>query len=188
VHGDLTGNVLLVDGLPPAVIDMSCYWLPPSWAPAIVAADALARHSAAPKVVGLVPGPRPVAMVARAALYRLVTSDRHATRLASERTSYLAHNGAAYDRVLSVLDALAARADTLRSAWSRWSASRDRVDALGAKASSDFGGSGSGRPGSLVCCGGPVLPVGSGLLVGCGPCLGEPAGGQVVEPLGRSLV
>ena len=111
MHGDLTGNVLLLDGLPPAVIDMSCYWRPPSWALAIVAADALAWHGAAPEVVGLLPGPQPVAMVARATLYRLVTSDRHAARLASGRTSYLARNGAAYDRVLSVLDALAPRAD-----------------------------------------------------------------------------
>jgi len=106
VHGDLTGNVLLFNGLPPAVIDLSCYWRPPSWALAVVAADALAWHGAGSEVVGLLPGPEPVAMVARATLYRLMTSDRHAAGLRSERMSYLAHNGAAYDRVLSVLDAL----------------------------------------------------------------------------------
>ncbi len=107
VHGDLTGNVLVFDGLPPAVIDMSCYWRPPSWALAIVAADALAWHGTGPEVVALLPGPHSVAMVARAALYRLVTSDRHAAGLRSERAPYLADNGAAYDRVLDVLDALA---------------------------------------------------------------------------------
>ena len=110
VHGDLTGNVLLLDGLPPAVIDMSRYWRPPSWALAVVAADALAWHGARPEVVELLPGPEPVAMVARATVYRLVTSDRHAAGLGSERRSYLAHNGSAYDRVLSVLEALTPRA------------------------------------------------------------------------------
>jgi phosphotransferase family enzyme len=107
VHGDLTGNVLQFEGLPPAVIDISCYWRPPRWALAIVAADALAWHDAGPEVVGLLPGPRPVAMVARAALYRLVTSDRHAASLDSEQASYLAGNGAAYDRVLTALDSVA---------------------------------------------------------------------------------
>jgi hypothetical protein len=109
VHGDLTGNVLLLEGLPPAVIDMSCYWRPPSWALAIVAADALAWHDAGPEVVGLLPGPQPVTMLARATLYRLVTSDRHAAGLDTEQASYLADNGAAYDRVLAVLDSLGRR-------------------------------------------------------------------------------
>ncbi len=106
VHGDLTGNVLVAEGLPPAVIDMSCYWRPPNWALAVIAADALAWHSAGPDVVALLPGPDPVALVARAALYRLVTSDRHASTLASDRQPYLAHNAAAYDRVAKVLHAL----------------------------------------------------------------------------------
>ena len=41
VHGDLGGNVLLADGLPPAVIDLSPYWRPPGWASAVVAVDAI---------------------------------------------------------------------------------------------------------------------------------------------------
>ena len=41
VHGDLTGNVLFADGLPPAVIDFSPYWRPPAFADAIVVGDAL---------------------------------------------------------------------------------------------------------------------------------------------------
>jgi uncharacterized protein (TIGR02569 family) len=41
VHGDLTGNVLFADGLPPAVIDFSPYWRPPGFATAIVVGDAL---------------------------------------------------------------------------------------------------------------------------------------------------
>ncbi len=106
VHGDLTGNVLLAEGLPPAVIDMSCYWRPPSWALAVIAADSIAWHEAGPDVVTLIPGPHPVAMVARAALYRLVTSDRHASTLRFERQPYLERNAIAYDRVNDVLHAL----------------------------------------------------------------------------------
>ena len=46
VHGDLTGNVLFADGLPPAVIDLSLYWRPPAYASAVVVADALVWEGA----------------------------------------------------------------------------------------------------------------------------------------------
>ena len=46
VHGDLTGNVLHADGLPPAVIDFSPYWRPPPFATAIVVCDALVWEGA----------------------------------------------------------------------------------------------------------------------------------------------
>jgi hypothetical protein len=42
VHGDLTGNVLFDDDLPPLVIDLSPYWRPPAFASAVVVADAVA--------------------------------------------------------------------------------------------------------------------------------------------------
>jgi uncharacterized protein (TIGR02569 family) len=42
VHGDLTGNVLFAGTGLPAVIDMTPYWRPPSWAAAIVVVDAIA--------------------------------------------------------------------------------------------------------------------------------------------------
>ena len=41
VHGDLTGNVLFHDTLPPAVIDFAPYWRPPQFASAVVVGDAL---------------------------------------------------------------------------------------------------------------------------------------------------
>jgi len=46
IHGDLTGNVLFEDGLPPAVIDFVPYWRPPAFASAIVVADALVWEGA----------------------------------------------------------------------------------------------------------------------------------------------
>jgi uncharacterized protein (TIGR02569 family) len=41
IHGDLTGNVLFADGLPPAIIDLSPYWRRPDFGSAIVVADAI---------------------------------------------------------------------------------------------------------------------------------------------------
>jgi uncharacterized protein (TIGR02569 family) len=41
VHGDLTGNVLFAEGLPPAIIDFAPYWRPAAFGSAIVVADAL---------------------------------------------------------------------------------------------------------------------------------------------------
>ncbi len=46
VHGDLTGNVLFADRLPPAVIDFSPYWRPPAFASAVVVGDALVWEGA----------------------------------------------------------------------------------------------------------------------------------------------
>ncbi len=42
IHGDLGGNVLFHDQLPPGVIDVSPFWRPVEYADAIVVADALA--------------------------------------------------------------------------------------------------------------------------------------------------
>lgn len=47
IHGDLTGNVLFDETLPPAVIDLSVYWRPAEFATAIVVTDALVWEGAA---------------------------------------------------------------------------------------------------------------------------------------------
>ena len=54
VHGDLTGNVLFHDQLPPAIIDLSPYWRPPAYASAIVVADALLFEGADDRLVAAV--------------------------------------------------------------------------------------------------------------------------------------
>ena len=56
IHGDLTGNVLFADGLPPAVIDFVPYWRPPAFASAIVVADALVWEGADESVLEAVAG------------------------------------------------------------------------------------------------------------------------------------
>ena len=65
VHGDLTGNVLLADGLPALVLDLSPYWRPAAYATAVVVADG------GPEELGH--GPDWAQLVLRARLFRAVT-------------------------------------------------------------------------------------------------------------------
>jgi uncharacterized protein (TIGR02569 family) len=51
IHGDLTGNVLFHDQLPPAIIDLAPYWRPAAYASAIVVADALLFEGADAEVL-----------------------------------------------------------------------------------------------------------------------------------------
>jgi len=74
VHGDLTGNVLFHDALPPLVIDLSPYWRPPTFASAIVIADALVFEGASEDVVEpLLEDPAFPQYLLRALIYRAVT-------------------------------------------------------------------------------------------------------------------
>lgn len=54
IHGDLSGNVLFHDELPPAIIDVSPYWRPTAYASAIVVADALVWEGAEPRILDAV--------------------------------------------------------------------------------------------------------------------------------------
>ncbi|WP_406318202.1 hypothetical protein OHA77_12575 [Streptosporangium sp. NBC_01639] len=75
VHGDLTGNVLLQRGQPPAVIDFSPYWRPAGYAEAIVVADGLLYHHAEPELIdSVLPGRDGLQMLVRALIFRLATS------------------------------------------------------------------------------------------------------------------
>ncbi len=46
VHGDLLGNVLFADPLPPAIIDWPVYYRPAAWASAVAVVDALTWYGA----------------------------------------------------------------------------------------------------------------------------------------------
>jgi hypothetical protein len=70
IHGDLTGNVLFHDELPPAIIDFTPYWRPLEFASAIVVADALIWEGAPPELADIV-DPQ---YLLRALVYRGVTS------------------------------------------------------------------------------------------------------------------
>ena len=74
VHGDLAGNVLFADGLPPAVIDFSPLERPAGLPLAIVAVDALMWDGARPEVLDqLAAEPEFDQLLARALIYRLIT-------------------------------------------------------------------------------------------------------------------
>lgn len=76
VHGDLLGNVLFADGLPPAIIDWPVYWRPPSWACAVAVADALCwAGGSADLVARWAHLPDWGQMLVRALIYRIVTHE-----------------------------------------------------------------------------------------------------------------
>lgn len=74
IHGDLTGNVLLASGLPPAVIDISPYWRPAEYAVAIVAVDAVCFFGASAQLLATIDSSPDFGQhVLRALLFRMVT-------------------------------------------------------------------------------------------------------------------
>jgi uncharacterized protein (TIGR02569 family) len=76
VHGDLPGNVMFADGLPPAIIDWPVYWRPPAWAAAVAVADALCWYSADPGLAARWSHlPEWGQMLVRALIYRMTTDE-----------------------------------------------------------------------------------------------------------------
>jgi uncharacterized protein (TIGR02569 family) len=74
VHGDLGGNVLFADGLPPAIIDWPAYWRPPAWASAVAVVDALCWHGVSHEVIDRWARlPEWGQMLVRALIYRIAT-------------------------------------------------------------------------------------------------------------------
>ncbi len=74
IHGDLGGNVLFHDRLPPAIIDFSAYWRPAAFASAIVVADALVWEGADAAVLDAVSPVEDFGQyLIRALIYRAVT-------------------------------------------------------------------------------------------------------------------
>lgn len=106
IHGDLSGNVLFHKGLAPAVIDFTPYWRPALFSLAVVAVDAISWYGANGTLFDALPDhPDRASMLARAGIYRLVTSDRAAMfKPESVRAAYLADNTASFARLLTHLD------------------------------------------------------------------------------------
>jgi len=74
IHGDLTGNVLFEETLPPVVIDFSPYWRPAEFADAIIVADGLLDHNQSRELVRLNGTSKfCLQMVVRALIFRLVS-------------------------------------------------------------------------------------------------------------------
>ncbi|MGH2378521.1 MAG: TIGR02569 family protein [Candidatus Limnocylindria bacterium] len=76
IHGDLVGNVLFADGLPPAIIDLSLYWRPVGYSAALAVGDALAWEGAEPPILGLIRDfPEWPQLLLRAVIFRMVVSE-----------------------------------------------------------------------------------------------------------------
>ena len=105
VHGDLSVNVLFAPGMPPGVIDFTPYWRPALFCQAVVVVDALLWHAAPASLIAAVPGARRTSLLARAALYRLIASDRSATGKPPEAAEgYVRAEARSHLHVLDLLD------------------------------------------------------------------------------------
>jgi uncharacterized protein (TIGR02569 family) len=105
IHGDLSGNVLCADGLPPAVIDVSPYWRASAYADAIVVVDALLWWDADESLVDMAL-PQEMTwtiwhqLLVRAAVFRLVSLDE----LGRVELPEMAEQLPLYHRVVSQLE------------------------------------------------------------------------------------
>lgn len=105
IHGDLTGNVLFADPAAPGIIDFTPYWRPAGFGLAVVVADAVAWHGAGRGLLAEFHRYEPAesrSMVARAALFRLLTADRLAPET-GDPAGYRRSNAEAYSAVCTVL-------------------------------------------------------------------------------------
>jgi uncharacterized protein (TIGR02569 family) len=82
IHGDILGNVLVCDGLPPAVIDWPPYYRPVAMANAIAATDAVTFNAAPLSLFDDWSGDDPDwdQLLVRALLFRLATTGWFASR------------------------------------------------------------------------------------------------------------
>lgn len=104
IHGDLTGNVLFHDALPPAVIDFMPFYRPPGYATAGVVVDAVIWHGAPLALALLIePAVDRYQLLLRALIYRIITSAHYwspsAEAIARESSVY----GAFVDRLADLL-------------------------------------------------------------------------------------
>ena len=105
IHGDLSGNVLCADRLPPAVIDFSPYWRPATYADAVVVVDALLWWDAEESLVDTGVPPEMTwttwhQLLVRAAVFRLVSLDQ----LSRSELPEMAEQLPLYHRVVSLLE------------------------------------------------------------------------------------
>jgi uncharacterized protein (TIGR02569 family) len=89
VHGDLLGNVMFANGLPPAIIDWPVYWRPPSWAAAVAVVDALCWYDGKPDLAARWAYlPEWGQMLIRALIYRMTTEDAAHTWTQAHHDAY----------------------------------------------------------------------------------------------------
>lgn len=102
MHGDLVGNVLFVEGLPPAIIDLSLYWRPVAYSAALVVGDAFAWEDAPPSIIDLIGHfPSWQQLLLRAVIFRMVVNDL-ARRAELWRNDLTEHYRPLVDRVIEL--------------------------------------------------------------------------------------
>jgi uncharacterized protein (TIGR02569 family) len=101
VHGDLSGNVLFHERLPPAVLDMSPYWRPQLFAEAIIVADGLLWWGEGAELLSAAGRAGEPSWLARGLLFRLDTVGH---QLASEGRKPGDDDLAAFDAALTLLE------------------------------------------------------------------------------------
>jgi hypothetical protein len=101
IHGDLAGNLLLADDLPPAIIDMSPHLAPAPFSEAIIVADSVAWEGAPASFATWYVTTEPAGrqLLARAVVFRLVSS----AVLWPEQPDRVATEVAGYQRVILAL-------------------------------------------------------------------------------------
>jgi len=76
IHGDMTGNILFHETLPPAVIDMTPYWHPAKYAEAIIAVDAMVWDGAEDTLLNVLDNTFEMnQLMLRAAIWRIKITD-----------------------------------------------------------------------------------------------------------------
>jgi uncharacterized protein (TIGR02569 family) len=107
VHGDIGGNVLVADGLPPAVIDWPPYYRPAGWALAVAAVDAICWDGAPITLLGEWSDvPEWDQLLLRAVIYRIATRGRNEAlgRHPGSSDQYVAQRRPSLQAVLSRLE------------------------------------------------------------------------------------
>ena len=107
VHGDIGGNVLVADGLPPAVIDWPPYYRPAGWALAVAAVDAICWDGAPITLLREWSDvPEWDQLLLRAVIYRIATRGRNEAlgRHPGSSEQYVAQRRPSLQAVLSRLE------------------------------------------------------------------------------------
>jgi len=92
IHGDLTGNILFHETLPPAVIDMTPYWHPAKYADAIIAVDSIVWDGADDLLFDLLDNSFEMnQLLLRAAIWRIKITDEFIRQGKKESWDFVDH-------------------------------------------------------------------------------------------------
>ena len=104
IHGDLSGNFLIANGLSPAIIDFSPTWAPNGFAEGIMLVDALTWESARPEELEIFKEIPTIAQLAwRGALRRIAEQGEHITWFNKDKDQALKETRA-FEKAIAYLE------------------------------------------------------------------------------------